>query len=153
VVIEPQRGARVAPIDQHDALELYDLRIVLEPLAMRDSMANTDAHHRDEVDAAYARLAGPFDDLAAALEAHRDFHLALLGRAPNRRMLALIGSLHDQSERYQAVGTITTPDHPLGETHRDLYDVFTTGDGVQMAALVERHLRHARERIAAAVAP
>ncbi len=151
VVIEPQRGARVAPIDQHDALELYDLRIILEPIAMRDSMAHTDAQHRDEVEAAYARLAGPFDDLAAALEAHREFHLTLLDRCPNRRMVALIGSLHDQSERYQAVGTITTPDHPLWDTHRPLYDLFTSGDAVAMSTLAETHLRNARERIAEAV--
>src|ERR1700759_4375229 len=42
VVIEPQRGARVAPIDANDALELYDLRLLLEPLAMRAAMEDTD---------------------------------------------------------------------------------------------------------------
>src|SRR3954447_22999292 len=140
VVIEPQRGARVAPIEEDDALELYDLRILLEPLAMRASMAHTDGLHAEEVADAYVRLAGPFDDLGAALEAHREFHLALLARCPNRRMLALIGTLHDQSERYQAVGTITSPDHPLYETHRDLVDVFASGDAEAMASLVERHL-------------
>src|SRR5947209_6276106 len=129
VVIEPQRGARVAPIDQHEALELYDLRIILEPIATRESMAHTDELHRAEVDDAYARLGGPFDDVAAAIEAHRDFHLALLGRCPNRRMLGLIARLHDQSERYQTVGTITSPDHPLADTHRPLYDLFIEGDG------------------------
>src|SRR3954447_4370065 len=57
VVIEPQRGARVAPIDGDDALELYDLRILLEPLAMRASLARTDAQHAEEVADAYLRLA------------------------------------------------------------------------------------------------
>jgi DNA-binding GntR family transcriptional regulator len=152
VVIEPQRGARVAPIDKADALELYDLRVLLEPLAMRDSMAHTDAGRITEVRDAYERLAGGFDDLASALEAHRDFHLALLARCPNRRLLALIASLHDQSERYQAVGTITSPDQPLGDTHRALVDAFSSGDVETGVTTVESHLATARERIAAAVA-
>jgi len=151
VVIEPQRGARVAPIDAPDALELYELRIVLEPLAMRESLAHTDAEHAHEVADAYARLSGPFDDLAAALEAHREFHLALLARCPNQRMLTLIGTLHDQSERYQAVGTITSPDHPLARTHRPLVTMFQKGAAGEMAELVERHLRQARDRIQAVV--
>jgi DNA-binding GntR family transcriptional regulator len=151
VVIEPQRGARVAPIDQHDALELYDLRILLEPIAMGESLAHTDAAHAEEVADAYTRLAGPFDDLAAALEAHRDFHLALLARCPNRRMLTLIGTLHDQSERYQAAVTITSPDQPLVDNHRQLVDVFESGDSEAMTTLVAQHLAHARERIAEVV--
>src|SRR4051812_6824836 len=59
VVIEPQRGARVAPIDEDDALELYDLRLLLEPPAMRASMAHTDAVHPEEGADAHIRLGGP----------------------------------------------------------------------------------------------
>src|SRR3954466_3573933 len=44
VVIEPQRGARVAPIDEDDALALHYLSLLLEPLAMPASMAHTHSH-------------------------------------------------------------------------------------------------------------
>ncbi len=151
VVIEPQRGARVAPIDRHDALELYELRLLLEPIALRASMAATDASHRDEVAAAFAKLRGPFADLVAGLDAHREFHLALLARCPNRRMLALIASLHDQSERYQVVGTIAAPSRPLDEMHRALFEAFSSGDTERIARMVESHLAHTRDIIATAV--
>ena len=38
VVIEPQRGARVAPVDVRQAAEIYEIRLLLDPVAIEHSV-------------------------------------------------------------------------------------------------------------------
>ncbi len=85
VTIEPQRGARVAEVDPSDAAELYDLRLLLDPQALRLAMANADDDYRARVRVAHKALSGRYRDLIGSLNAHREFHLALAPPKPVQR--------------------------------------------------------------------
>jgi DNA-binding GntR family transcriptional regulator len=45
----PQRGARVAAVSPEDARQVYELRILLEPMALEDSIARADEDYRAAV--------------------------------------------------------------------------------------------------------
>ncbi len=98
--------AAPAPISVAEAEEVYPLRLVLEPWALRGSLAQSDGAHRAEVAAAHARLVEVVSHLPAAeerllLEAHRAFHAVLLACCPSVWLRRLSSLLADHSQRYQ----------------------------------------------------
>ena len=73
-----------------EAADLYELRLLLEPRALRASLDATDDGHKSEILAAHARLeaamaAVPIDPVAIS-DAHIGFHAALLARCPSAWM-------------------------------------------------------------------
>jgi len=98
VELRPQRGARVAEASLRDVEEVYELRLLLEPVALRESLERGDDDLGIEIGAAYdAYSARPgFDE-------HRAFHAALLARCPNERMLGIVDGLAEHSQRFQVL--------------------------------------------------
>src|SRR5438477_617954 len=56
VELTSQRGARVAPFSLDEAADLYELRLLLEPRALRTSLRKSDDAHRSQIVAAHERL-------------------------------------------------------------------------------------------------
>ena len=105
VVIEPQRGARVAPISTEQAAEIYEMRLLLDPVALRHSVlaGADDPEFADEVDAALATLDRRHRSASVFHDAHTRFHLALVSRCPNQRMLGQVAQLLEHSQRFQII--------------------------------------------------
>src|SRR5437764_271626 len=83
-------GAIVAAASARDAEEIYQLRTLLDPLALRDSLEHSDVAHRGEIAAAFARMleTGPgAPDLVDAFDRHAAFHATLLARCRSRWLL------------------------------------------------------------------
>lgn len=142
VDVLPQRGARVAELSPTDAADIYELRLVLEPLALRQSLARTDDAHRDEVRAAFATFREVREPFEKAL-AHNAFHRTLLSRCPSPWLLRFTAVLADHSLRYQvasvAGGKGGARRRPHDE-HRELLDAALAGDVDGAVALLEAHL-------------
>ena len=141
IVIEPQRGARVAEIDVDAALEYYELRLLLDPRALSSSIAASvaDASFADEVRAAYRALAAA-PRTPAGLDAHRSFHLTLLSRCPNRELLRLCTQLHDHTQRYQIASAGPRRFGDPGQEHRALRDAVLAGDVERAVSVLTAHL-------------
>jgi DNA-binding GntR family transcriptional regulator len=101
VLAEPRRGHVVAPLTMRDVLEIYDLRLALEPAAAEAAAGAMD-------DAEVARLqalADPEFDVADAkaverfLAANRAVHLGIVTAAGNQRAAQIVARLLDDSER------------------------------------------------------
>lgn len=153
VVIEPQRGARVAPVGVADAVEIYEIRLLLDPVAVRHSVdaGAGDASFAAEVQDAHDALGRRHRSVAAYHDAHRAFHLALVSRCPNQRMLAEVGQLLEHSQRFQAIGvgggmrgTDATAEH------RELCEAAVAGDGRRAATVLTAHLRATLRAVRAA---
>jgi GntR family transcriptional regulator, carbon starvation induced regulator len=103
VVLSPQRGASVAGLSPQDVAEVYELRLLLEPRALRLSLHRRDAAWRAGVEDAWAALRRTWDDedlVAADVEpAHTAFHHALAAACPNAELLRLTRRLNAQSMR------------------------------------------------------
>lgn len=143
VVIEPQRGARVAPLSADDAAEIYELRLLLDPVALQRSMlaAEGDAGFVELVESTHRSLAGRHRSLADYHDAHRAFHLALVSRCPNARMLQQVTQLLDHSRRFQAVGACTAQRPDPAVEHAQLAEAVCAGDRRAAATLLGAHLR------------
>jgi GntR family transcriptional regulator, carbon starvation induced regulator len=104
VELVPQRGARVMPLSMDDALDIYSLRRMLEPHALRLSLKHHDDAWRGKVNEAFRPLRDLLmnpGDAAEFEDAHNAFHTALLGRCGSPWLLRIIGVLQQHSARYR----------------------------------------------------
>ncbi len=162
VELTSQRGARVAPFSLDEAADLYELRLLLEPRALRTSLRRRDDAHCAEILAAHERLeaalaARPVDPVEAS-EAHVAFHGALLARCPSAWMRRMAALLAEHAQRYQLLGAQRhrRGSDPVRE-HAALRDAALRGQVDRAVALLQRHLdgtlRAVRATIDASNAP
>lgn len=140
----PQRGARVAPVSVRDAEEIYELRLLLEPRALRESLANSDDAHRVEVDEAYAAYerAVAAGDVPAALDAHRELHATLLDRCPSRWLRRISRLLAEQSQLLQVASIgVAGGHHDVVGEHRGIVDDARAGRIDDAVAALTEHLQ------------
>ena len=146
VVIEPQRGARVATVSVEQAAEIYERRLLLDPVAIEQSVsaavqAGALVSFADDVRAAHRALEVKHRSVAAFHDAHTRFHMALVSRCPNRRMLTQIAQLLEHSQRFQ---TIRVGGHSrVGDAraeHLQLRDAALDGRASDAAAVLRSHL-------------
>lgn len=114
----PHKGARITELSVEDLREVYTVRLVLEPLAIYETVTVFTEEH-----AANARIAldAMSEHPVGAVEqwsAHSAFHLGLY-RAPGSSWLVrLIQPLWDSSERYR----LSAPPRRTGGARRDEHE-------------------------------
>jgi GntR family carbon starvation induced transcriptional regulator len=151
LTINPQRGARVAAVSLREATELYELRVLLEPRALRSSMENATDEYRSEVLDAFERFDAlrSRQDRVSAMErflTHRQYHDATLSRCSSDWLLRLTTLLMDQALRY-APYTRHRGEDRLNE-HGVLHDYVQAGAIDDAVRCLEDHLRSSAERLA-----
>ncbi|MBI4935464.1 MAG: GntR family transcriptional regulator [Actinobacteria bacterium] len=158
VVIEPQRGARVAPVDAAMAAEIYEMRLLLDPVALERSVLaargtdDVDPQYVQAVDDAHRALVRRHRSLADYHDAHRQFHLTLVSRCPNQRMLTQVAQLLEHSQRFQVIG-LNRPQVRRGDPaaeHEHLRLAARAGDGAGAAAVLRSHLAATLDAVRAA---
>lgn len=144
----PQRGARVSQFTAADAAGIYELRLLLEPVALRQSLDASDDDHRAEILAAFATF-GTATSLHEAVEAHGELHAVLLARCPSPWMLRFTSQLADASRLFQVTSVTAGPEHrhPVAE-HEPIVDAAVAGEVDACVALHEQHLRRTLELVA-----
>ncbi len=130
--------ARVAQVDLREANEIYELRLMLEPVALERAVRNADDAYRHRVETAWqalalTRVASPSD--------HAAFHRALLSTCDSGWLLRMATTLADRAGLMITVGLPSRPDdYDTAEAHRTLKDLAIAGDAVAAAAELRRHL-------------
>jgi DNA-binding GntR family transcriptional regulator len=152
VVAEPRRGHVIAPLTMRDVLEIYDLRLLLEPPATeaaagrieRDELARLQALAEPEVD---------FDDAESVerfMSANRTIHLAIAEAAGNRRTARILERLLDDSERARLVALRSGAASRGVRARQELQFVLAelqAGDGARAAQLMSAALRAFRDEL------
>lgn len=101
VTINAGRGATVTGLSAAEALEIYLMRLALEPILIRDSIPNLDPLTLARADAILHTI-----DSMENIDSHqwqtldREFHTILYKGAPHERMKQLVTTLHDNLARY-----------------------------------------------------
>lgn len=146
IVLDAQRGARVAPVSLEEVADVYELRLIAEPLAFRLSVESGDGQWLVGVEETWAALqraqsargVKPLD-----LEpAHTEFHLALVAACGSRSLLRLVTVLSTQALRFRTLAASRRPGgnrRSLAE-HRRLCGLARAGDGAEGARLLAMHL-------------
>ena len=138
VVLQSHGKARVAQVDLHEANEIYELRLMLEPAALERAVANADNHYRSRVEEAWQDLAA---ERIASPSAHASFHRALLSTCDSVWLLRMASMLADRAGLMITVGLPSRPDdYDTSTAHRKLKDLVLAGDGVAAADELRRHL-------------
>lgn len=113
VINEGHKGFTVAPVLLDEMLDVSELRVHLETLALRKSIARGDDEWEVGIAAAYHRLARATSQLDAAdgdrrkraedewERRHREFHFALTSACDSQWLLHFCDRLYDQIERYR----------------------------------------------------
>src|SRR5581483_4287811 len=89
VVISPNRGAIVRDLAPKDVVDLYDLRLALESLALRRAAERyADLRLATHARRAQARQAIAARNLSALFRLDRDFHADLAAASDNHQLVA-----------------------------------------------------------------
>jgi DNA-binding GntR family transcriptional regulator len=158
VIADDHRGFRAAPMSPTDLQDITNYRLVIEPAALAQSIANGDDAWEGRIVAAFhllerieARIAQEHAQFNQEwTERHKDFHMALLSSAPSTRLIAACSSLFDQAERYRRFSAInrTRPRDTTSE-HRRLMKTAIARQVDEATALLRDHVTRTAENVLA----
>lgn len=144
-----QRGFRVAEADPAHFAGLIRTRCLVEPLALRESVARGDAAWEDALAGAERRLARLPRSLEAARfvrnpdweAAHIAFHRALIAACDAPPLLGFCERLREEADRYRALaGAIAYPMRDVAAEHAAIAAAALDRDAARAAGLLARHL-------------
>jgi DNA-binding GntR family transcriptional regulator len=138
VTMSPYRGAAVRAIDAEAARAIYDLRLLLEPEAVRRTVRAGGG--LEAARQALERSDGAASGAERSL-ANRDFHRALYLDCGNRLLAQTLDDLRDQTALVSAAAWQQEPSWRLeaGE-HRAILAAAAAGDAEQAGRLVAAHI-------------
>jgi DNA-binding GntR family transcriptional regulator len=151
------RRARVPEFDPADLDAAYASRVLLEPLALRMTVAAGDRGGLRHLRADLARMsaAARAEDVLAWECAHASFHLGLLAgcEEPLRRQIRVTISRTDRYRRISVLGGRPESWRIGEDEHRAIFDACQAGDADRAAVLLARHLDRSARAVLAILAP
>ena len=142
---EPNRGAKVRLVDEHEAAEILETRMVLEGLAARYAAQNATKAQVAELRGVIQEMRSLLDagDLVAASEVNATLHAQLLEIAGHRTVSRLVATLSSQLVRFQ-YRTILAPGRAEQShaEHRAIVEAVANGDSDAAERAVRQHLAH-----------
>ena len=145
----PQRGFRVRPLSVEHLHDLTWMRVQLEGLALRESIAKGDVTWEANLVAAHHRLAVTpmyFEDGTGNFEwltAHGGFHAALAAAAGSPILERLRRQLYDAAELYR-MWSSNLPHHPtrahVSDEHKAIFEAALARDADRAVDLLTQHL-------------
>lgn len=143
VDFEDQRGFCVSPVSRDELLDLTQVRVDIESLAMRHAVQNGSLEWEANLLSAYHRLSktplpsSPEKHVSWS-DAHRQFHEALISGCASPWLIRLCRLLYDKSERYRNVAErhTSSENRDTFTEHKTLLDAAMARD----ADLFSQHL-------------
>ncbi len=149
VIISPNRGAIVRPLAPKDVVDLYDVRLALESLAVRRAAGHyADLREATERMREEARAAIAGGSLPRLFHLDRDFHAGVAAASHNAHLMATLGGQWSQIMRVMhAFLKMTTYPPAVWDDHAAIVEAIAHGDGAGAAVRLERHLVSSRDAI------
>ncbi|WP_439660438.1 GntR family transcriptional regulator [Lentzea sp. HUAS TT2] len=142
VVMSPYKGASVRVVDAEMAASVYDVRMLLEPEALRRAVA---------LGADFTEARSVLDDtsdLARRSLANRRFHRALYAGCGNPLMVEILDGLRDQAALITVAGWGISPTWEAEDAeHRAILVAAEEGHGDVAADLLRRHVQTFADRV------
>lgn len=139
------RGTRVRDFTQADVNDIYQLRVLLEPEALRLAWPHVDADRVERLREvlASARSCAAVGDRVNLAAHNRAFHSQLIDRCSNRRLLRILEEVSDQVRLISLRGWTQQPSFfTEADEHASIVDALEHGD-------VEAAMTRLREHIVA----
>jgi DNA-binding GntR family transcriptional regulator len=150
VTMSPYKGATVRTVDDALAHSVYDIRILLEPEAVRRAVERGAAGPDNQYWSAAATAlesADRAEDRADRSLANREFHRALYLGCGNDLMVGMLDGLRDQTALVSAVVWDRSPSWEReAAEHRAILDAALAGSADRAAQLLRKHIAAFVER-------
>lgn len=144
-------GYAVALLTPQELREMYIVRETLEAAALAASVANATDEDRAAVVAAHDILEQAIrdDDPATYHRQSREFHLALTRPSRMHRLLHMLEAAWNVTEPVQSMVHVMPNERTaLHADHRDMVELFVTGDVEQLLVIAELHAQRLNSVIA-----
>ena len=150
VQVQGQRGFRVAEMSLEELRDITELRVVLEGMALKQSVENSD-------DAWESRVVGAFHHLTKAENQsepniqeweirNRQFHLALVSCCHSPWLMRFHETLYDQHKRYRNIARIDRSSRRnVHEEHVAICNAALAKDVQALCTANEAHFRRPAE--------
>lgn len=151
VDVQGQRGFRVAEISPNELEEVTDLRVALEGMALKESIARADDDWESRVVATFHHLTKAENGEAQLniqeWEArNRDFHQALISCCESQWLMRFYGILYDQHKRYRNISRL---DHgkrrDVHGEHEAIFNAALARNLDELLKANEQHIRRTAE--------
>jgi DNA-binding GntR family transcriptional regulator len=139
------KGFRVTEVSERDLREIAEVRLMLEPPAMRRLAERFPQEHMAELRELAERIVATAreGDLGSYLEADSAFHLRLLSILGNRRLRQIVADLRSRTRLVGLVALIDTEElNQSAAEHQVLLDLLAAGKGEQAESATARHIGH-----------
>ncbi len=151
VEVSPRRGVFVAKLDERAFREILDLRICLEPAAVRLAAPNIPREVAEAARDAYlnAGNARPEDRVAALEEVDFLIHRLAKEYCGNSRLKRMLESAWDQFQwsRHAIIWKVEVPFDLTLPEHIRICECLIKGDGACAETAMRQHLEHSRKRL------
>ncbi|GAC1594165.1 MAG: GntR family transcriptional regulator [Candidatus Velthaea sp.] len=149
IALERNRVAICRPLDAKDLVDLYDVRLTLETLAVRTATGRyVNLEGATENSCAAARAAALRGDLATLIALDCEFHVAIAHGTGNAHIVAALGGYWSQIKRAMHVYvTIERYPNKVWDEHLALARAIAVGDVELAVTVLERHILASRDAI------
>jgi GntR family transcriptional regulator, carbon starvation induced regulator len=155
VVMESQKGFRVAPVSLEDLRDVCEIRLKVELMALDLAFDRADAEWDGRMALAHAafihikaRVGEDAPISAEWEEAHRDLHISLLSACASPTLLRICRQIHDRIHRYRRIA-LPTKSYMGGisDDHFEISRAAYARDRANCKALLERHITESNRLI------
>lgn len=142
VQIDTHRGALVRGLDLAELDEVYELRLLLEPLAIRKAAERITEEELAGADLLLRRM-DEIEDPGAWAETNREFHAVFARATRSPSLIRILGGLRDSAAPYVQLSIARSAEFAAAANneHRQLLEACRRRDGDEAAAVEEAHLR------------
>jgi DNA-binding GntR family transcriptional regulator len=142
VRIDPHKGALVFHPTVDDLRESYEIRKVLEELALTKALPRLTQSLLDDLQKLINRMRKEKSE-ARWVEMNNEFHLRLYEASGMPRLCSIIASLRDASSTYiHMFAAQDLPEHRADDDHQEILDACAARDARRVRKAISAHINH-----------
>ncbi|MBX9592355.1 MAG: GntR family transcriptional regulator [Hyphomonadaceae bacterium] len=150
VIAIPRSGHLIAPVTLQSVKEVFELRLLLEPVAVEKACGNVNVARLRELNAKCAHGYVPGDHASEArfMEANRNFHMEIARSSGNSRLAAALSQIMDEMTRLLHLGFVLRErPEEMCQEHDALFDALLDNDGARARAIAVAHIKSVQSMV------
>lgn len=150
------RGFVVSEFSARDVLEIYDVRVILEPLAIREAVGHhSQVELAELIDNCERSDSTPSDQVQELYELNRRFHAGIVKPCPNRLLVRMLDQLWQLPAALRLFHMQSTSEvvngHRNADEHREIIAALEARDTDLVVERVRDHIVETRKETLAAL--
>lgn len=148
---DPHRGAVVTELRAEELEDIYEIRRLLEPHAMRQAVPNITEKTIATLRKLHERMEAE-PQSAAFVDLNRTFHMAIYESGASSRMVQILRGLEDAAVMYigASLGTVPGLREQANHDHTEILEAIERGDVEAAVEAIQHHLQLPLRAITAA---